>query len=148
MTIYHLESLLNSIPIVIPKKLVQVPPYRKNYVNCRHVRQANSHESVIRRSIGCWWVFATHLKLAGPKSREWGKLPPHYNQVKLHEPSFPNFSGQTGPKYAQVKFGSFPPQVRIGMNIKIYMETTTQLKTGWWFQPIWKIWVKLDHFPR
>ena len=20
--------------------------------------------------------------------------------------------------------------------------------SGWWFQPIWKIWVKLDHFPR
>ena len=21
-------------------------------------------------------------------------------------------------------------------------------ETGWWFQPIWKIWVKLDHFPK
>ena len=23
----------------------------------------------------------------------------------------------------------------------------TQTTTDWWFQPIWKIWVKLDHFP-
>ena len=28
------------------------------------------------------------------------------------------------------------------------LDTTPQHNTSWWFQPIWKIWVKLDHFPR
>ena len=29
-----------------------------------------------------------------------------------------------------------------------YLRHTLKTKTTWWFQPIWKTWVKLDHFPQ
>ena len=36
--------------------------------------------------------------------------------------------------------GFLPPQ-------QSRISTSQQISSGWWFQPTWKIWVKLDHFP-
>jgi len=49
------------------------------------------------------------------------------------------FSAKEGRNTNPAAVKSSPPK---------HKEPTCQKLSSWWFQPIWTIWVKLDHFPK
>ena len=121
------------------------------------------HSWNVHESIPAKIVFFLHFSLMGswkqkkhPTCSCFSKAPSrpskyqkkcNWKITKIHpkNPSnlFPFHQASTVPKFN----GEWTPKIMVNPQKKNRIFSAEVCLTSWWFQPIWKIWVKLDHFP-